>query len=90
MTIHGRRLEIQGILPLKLVLFIVLGAGQQVFLVIQVVVGFLLPLVIIVVSYYCVISGIQKAQKRLRQASEVESQLTRRVMIFVGACMYSY
>ena len=39
-------------------------------------------------SYYCVISGIQKAQKRLRQASEVESQLTRRVMIFVGACKF--
>lgn len=63
--------------------------GQQIFILVQITIGFCIPLLIIVTSYWGLTATIQKHQSEVKTQSHWkthEQQVTRRVIIFVSAC----
>ena len=66
--------------------------SQKLFILFQALIGFVIPLLIIALSYYCVVNSVHQAQLRLNanvRSQEFEAQLNRRVMIFVAVCKYT-
>ena len=62
------------------------------FILFQAMIGFVIPLLIIGLSYYCVVNSVHKAQLQLNplvRSQEFEAQLNRRVMIFVAVCKFN-
>ena len=66
--------------------------GQKIFILIQITIGFGLPLLIIVASYWSLTSVISKHQAETAQSGKPnywkknEQKVNRRVIIFVSAC----
>ena len=59
--------------------------GKQIFIMLQFVIGFALPLVVIVTSYCLVVRKVRMA--KLRQSHVYENRIAGRITIFVAACM---
>ena len=78
-----------------LYLYTIKAAGQRIFILIQITVGFCLPLLIICGSYWSLTNVIAKHQDQISQSSDRkkpdmwkknEQKVNTRVIIFVSAC----
>ena len=65
--------------------------GQKIFILVQITIGFCIPLLIIVMSYWGLTASIQRHQNQVTVNNNShwrthEQQVTRRVIVFVSAC----
>jgi len=73
--------------------FNIQAEGQKIFILVQITIGFCIPLLIIVTSYWGLTATIQKHQSEVKTQSHWkthEQQVTRRVIIFVSAFFFCW